>query len=144
MRNYPRNSPEAAARILALVLISDGHVCRSEIEALDPSGLERELGLAPGGFAQVLHILCEDLLASANGSGAWSCSIDEATLGSMLAEIDDPGLQRTVMHLALAAAAADSHLADAEALVVSTARALWGIGAENTHPTAKRLTLESA
>jgi len=30
MRTYPRNSPQAAARILALVLISDGHVSRSE------------------------------------------------------------------------------------------------------------------
>ena len=30
MRSYPRNSPEAAARIVALVLISDGHVCSSE------------------------------------------------------------------------------------------------------------------
>jgi hypothetical protein len=34
MRSYPRNSPEAAARIVALVLICDGHVCRSEVETL--------------------------------------------------------------------------------------------------------------
>ncbi len=30
LKNYPLNSPEAAGRIVALVLMSDGHVCRSE------------------------------------------------------------------------------------------------------------------
>ncbi|MDH4418178.1 MAG: TerB family tellurite resistance protein, partial [Acidovorax sp.] len=34
MRSYPRNSPEAVARIIALLLISDGHVSRSELDAL--------------------------------------------------------------------------------------------------------------
>ena len=144
MRNYPRNSPEAAARIVALVLISDGHVCRSEIEALDQSELERGLGLAPGGFAQVLHTLCEDLLTSAYGSGAWSCSVDEAALASLLAEVDDPELQRTVMHLALTAAAADSHLAEGEALVVSTARTQWGLAEGHATHGAAHTALQAA
>ncbi len=45
MRSYTLNSPEAAARILALVLISDGHVCRSEFEALKQLDGMRHLGL---------------------------------------------------------------------------------------------------
>jgi hypothetical protein len=79
MRTYPRNSPEAAARLVALVLISDGHVCRSEVEALQQLRIEPELGLAPGAFAQVLHTLCEDLLTGAYGSGSLMCSVDDAT-----------------------------------------------------------------
>ena len=47
MRSYPRNSPEAAARIVALMLISDGHVCSSEFDILKQLGAERELGLEP-------------------------------------------------------------------------------------------------
>jgi hypothetical protein len=47
MRSYPHNSPEAAARIVALVLISDGHVCSSEFDILKQLGAERELGLEP-------------------------------------------------------------------------------------------------
>ena len=35
MRSYPKNSPQAAARIVALVLIADGHVSQSEIDALN-------------------------------------------------------------------------------------------------------------
>ena len=61
MRSYPRNSPEAAARIVALVLISDGHVCRSEIETLHRLQIERELGLAPGRqLGELLHHLTRE------------------------------------------------------------------------------------
>ena len=125
MRSYPRNSPEAAARIVALVLISDGHVCRSEVEALQQLQVEPTLGLAPGAFAQVVHTLCEDLLMGAYGSGSLMCSVDDATLASLLAEVDEPALQAQVLRLAGAAAAADKHLSDAEALVVAAARQHW-------------------
>lgn len=125
MRNYPRNSPEAAARIVALVLIADGNVCRSEVETLQRLGLEPMLGLPDGGFGPVVHTLCEDLLLGAYGQGTMMCGVDDATLASLLAEVDDPDLQHTVLRLAAAAAAADRHLADAEALVVAAARRQW-------------------
>jgi hypothetical protein len=125
MRSYPRNSPEAAARVVALVLISDGHVCSSEIEALQQLQVEQELGLAPGAFARVVHTLCEDLLMGAYGSGSMMCSVDDATLASILAEVDEPALQAKALRLAGAAAEADKHLDDAEALVVAAARHHW-------------------
>ena len=65
MRNYLPNSPEAAARIVALVLISDGNVCQSEIDTLRQLEIEQNLGLAPGAFANVVKDLCEDLLMGA-------------------------------------------------------------------------------
>ena len=133
MRSYPRNSPEAAARIVALVLISDGHVCRSEIEVMQQHRVERELGLAPGGFAHVVHILCEDLLMGAYGSGSMMCSVDEKALASLLAEVDDEVLQGKVLRLAIAAAEADEHRADAEALVLAAARRHWPV-ANDDHP----------
>lgn len=133
MRTYPRNSPEAAARIVALVLISDGHVCRSEIETLQRLQVEEQLGLAPGSFAQVVHTLCEDLLMGAYGAASMMCSVDESTLASLMAEVDDGRLQAKVLLLASAAADADQHLADAEALVVAAARRHWQIG-DTTQP----------
>ncbi|MCE4556996.1 TerB family tellurite resistance protein [Pelomonas cellulosilytica] len=127
MRSYPRNSPEAAARLVALVLISDGHVCRSEIETLQRLGVERELGLAPGSFSGVVHALCEDLLLGAYASGSVICQLDPGLLASLLAEVDEPGLQRSVLELAAAAAEADRHLAEAEDLVLSAAARQWGL-----------------
>ena len=32
MRHYPRNSPQAAARIVALTLLADGHLSKAEVE----------------------------------------------------------------------------------------------------------------
>jgi uncharacterized tellurite resistance protein B-like protein len=142
MRSYPRNSPEAAARLVALVLISDGHVCRSEVEALRRLEAERELGLAPGAMSEVMHTLCEDLLAGAYAGGTMMCSIDEGVLTSLLAEVDEPALQRKVLRLARAAADADEHLADAEELVVKAARQQWGIDDEGA--TAFAPAVESA
>ncbi len=133
MRSYPRNSPEAAARIVALVLISDGHVCRSEVETLQRLDVEQELGLVPGSFAQVVHTLCEDLLMGAYGGGSMMSSVDEATLASLLAELDEPALQSKVLRLASAAAEADKHLADAETRVVTAARQHWRSG-DSTRP----------
>lgn len=49
------NSPEAAARILALVMISDGHVCRSELAALQSLGLPAQLGLYPRPYVGNVH-----------------------------------------------------------------------------------------
>ena len=79
---------------------------------------EPELGLAPGAFAQVVHTLCEDLLMGADGSGSMMCSVDDATLALLLAEVDEPALQVKVLLLAGAAAEAD-------ALVVAAARRQW-------------------
>lgn len=127
MHSYPRNSPEAAARIVALVLIADGHVSRSEVEALQRLGIERELGLSPGAFAQVVHTLCEDLLMGAYATGTMMCSVDPATLALLLAEVDDPELQGTVLRLASAATEADQHLAETEAQIISTAQKQWRV-----------------
>jgi hypothetical protein len=136
MRTCSRNSPEAAGRIVALVLISDGHVCRSEIDTLNHLHIERELGLAPDGFAQVIHTLCEDLLMGAYTSGSLMASVDPSMLASLLAEVETPALQHKVLQLAKAAAEADRHLAEAELVVLDAARRHWRIADESAAPVA--------
>ena len=65
---------------------------------------------------------------------------DDSALASLMAEISDPVLQRTVLRLSLAAARADGHLADGEALVVEAARHHWKLfdGEESTATTTAR------
>jgi len=128
MHSYPRNSPEAAARIVALMLISDGHVCRSEVDALNSLKVEAELGLAPGAFMPVVQTLCEDLLMGAGSSGPVFGGLDAPTLASLMDDVDLPALQRQVLRLCAAVAEADRHLADAERLVLDVARQQWRLG----------------
>jgi hypothetical protein len=117
VRSYPHNSPEAAARIVALVLISDGHVCSSEFDILRKLGAERELGLEPQLLPHIVHTLYE--------TGSLMGNVDDGALASLMAEITDPALQRKVLRLSLAAARADGHLADGETLVMEAARRHW-------------------
>ena len=139
MRSYPHNSPEAAARIVALVLISDGHVCSSEFDILKKLGAERELGLEPQLLPHIVHTLCEELLASGYETGSLLGNVDDSTLASLMAEISDPVLQRKVLRLSLAAARADGHLADGEALVLDAARHRWKL-VDGEEPLAVKVT----
>ena len=130
MRSYPRNSPEAAARIVALVLIADGHVCRSEFDVFEQLDGPRELGMQSNCLPRIVQTLCEDLLMGDYGSGSMLGAVDEGAWASLMAEVDEPALQRKVLRLAVAAARADRHLADGEALVLAAARRHWGLGEE--------------
>jgi hypothetical protein len=127
MRSLQRNSPEAAARIVALVLISDGNVSRSEIDALHAARLEPELGLLSGEFGGIVHQLCEDLLASSYGSTSLTAAIDDQMLAALLAEVDAPELQTKVVTLAGLAAKADKHLSDAEVHVLRALHRHWWV-----------------
>ena len=140
MRSYPHNSPEAAARIVALVLISDGHVCSSEFNILNQLGAERELGLEPRLLPHIVHTLCEELLLGGYETGSLMSNVDDSALASLMAEISDPVLQRTVLRLSLAAARADGHLADGEAIVLEAVRRHWQLfdGEESSLPTPVR------
>ena len=138
MRSYPHNSPEAAARIVALVLISDGHVCSSEFDILKQLGAEQALGLEPQLLPHIVHTLCEELLASGYESGSLMSNVDDNALASLMAEVSDPALQRTVLRLSLAAARADGHLADGETLVVEAARHHWKLF-DGEEPNAKKV-----
>jgi uncharacterized tellurite resistance protein B-like protein len=125
MRHYPRNSPQAAARLLALVMIADGNVCRSEVEAIRDRGGETSLGLPPGGFSQVLQSLCEDLLNGAQAGGSLSACLDDDLLDALMRDVDDPALQSLVIEAMAAAVAADGHLADGEQVVLQALHRNW-------------------
>ncbi len=97
MRSYPRNSPQAAARIVALALLADGNLCKSELEALERHGAHAQLGLSPAELHTVVHDLCQDLLAASDLAWGGSSQVDPRTLAGMLAEVQDPQLQLKVL-----------------------------------------------
>jgi hypothetical protein len=125
MRTYRRNSPEAAARIVALALTADGHVCSSEDRALDRLNVARELGLAPGQFPGIVQALCEDRLLSPASWADAAGDLDGDLLTTLMAEIDDAALRRKVMRLCLAVAVADDYLADGEIALLAAMLEAW-------------------
>lgn len=125
MRSYPRNSPEAAARVVALVLISDGHVSRSEFEALNKFDGVRDLGLEPRHMPGIVQTLCEDLLMAGFDGRSILSHLDDRALHAMIAEVDDAQLQARVLRVAASVADADQHLADGERAMLDMIRRVW-------------------
>lgn len=127
MRTYPINSPEAAARVLALALLADGHCSLSELEALDRTQAARTLGLSEAALRGVLLDVCEDLLAAHRGRWTGSFqALDAGTWSALLSEVTHPGLQRSVLVLCDQMAQADGHLTADEACLLEDLRRAWG------------------
>jgi hypothetical protein len=127
MRTYPRNSPEAAARIVTLVLLADGHMCPLESKELT-SG---DLGLQADQLSHVVQGVCEDLLMDGY-AGRSMATIDDGLIASLTAEVDDLRLRHKVLRIASAAAQADGHLGETECVVLEATRRHWGLQRQET------------
>lgn len=130
MRAYSRNSPQAAARLVALAMLADGYVSKREIDTLDRMDAYGVLGLPRAELNEVLQVLCEELLISAHQSWADVCRIDEGMLASFMSEIDDPDLRLKVLQLCVSVVAADSHVADNESIVLGSLIDHWNMHRE--------------
>jgi hypothetical protein len=99
MRKYPKNSPQAAARIVALTLIADRDVGQAELALLDELAVHQQLGLTRYAMHAVIDTFCEDLLSSHQLAWADACPVDEYVLQDLMGDIDDPALRRKVLGL---------------------------------------------
>lgn len=127
MRTYATDSPQAAARIVALTLVSDGHVSKKEMDVLERIGAYQPLGIDKAGMRAVLRDFCEDILQARHPNWADACQIDPQTLNQLMAEVNDPFLRMAVLRLCVAVAEADGHIADGESFVLVNAVEQWGL-----------------
>ncbi len=127
MRRYLQNSPQAAARIVALTVIADGDLGAAELALLDELAVHGQLGLERQALHAVIDQLCEDLLSSKQLAWSDACPVDEYTLAELMGEIDDPGLRRKVLGLCVRLAEVDDLVAEGESGVLIAAMAHWGL-----------------
>jgi hypothetical protein len=125
MRHYQCDSPEAAARIVAACLLSDGHVGPDEIEALDRQGIEQRLSLRPRQFVAIVQTLCEDLTATAYLNWGDVCTLDPVMIVQLAADVQDWQMRRDVIWLCKEAIHADRHISKGEAGFLRLLRAAW-------------------
>ena len=125
MRCYSPNSPEAAARVVAMALLADGHLSMTEVQAIDRLKVTRKLGLAPDRFTDVLEGLCHDLLATQRGPWTGSTALEPAIRRKLMGEITLPTLQADVLALCRDIVDADGHLADGETDLLTHLSLAW-------------------
>ncbi|MBA2723041.1 MAG: TerB family tellurite resistance protein [Methylibium sp.] len=127
MRTYPCNSPQAAARIVALTVLADRDIGKTELDLLDRLAVHEQLGLDRQELHAVLNDLCEDLLSSEQLQWADACPVDDRTLAGLMGDIEDPALRRRLLRLCIEIAEADEQVADGESIVLSAAVEHWGL-----------------
>jgi hypothetical protein len=127
MRKYTKNSPQAAARIVALTLIADGDVGQAELALLDKLAVHQQLGLTRDAMHDVIDTFCEDLLSSNQLAWADACPVDEYVLEELMGDIDDPALRRKVLGMCVKLAEVDDHVAEGESIVLIAAVAHWSL-----------------
>ena len=134
MRSYPANSPQAAARIVALIVVADGDIGDAEIELLDRLVVHEQLGLARHELHALLDTFCEDLLSSDQLKWADACPVDERTLADLMGEIQDPALRVRLLRLCVELAEVDAHVNDGESIVLVAAVEHWSLHREMLRP----------
>jgi hypothetical protein len=123
MRTYPVNSPEAAARVLAMAMVADGQYSLTEMRALDRQHAPALLGLSPEAFKGVVDDFCHALLQA--GGGQWTGSVDPAIRDQLMREITDPHLQDQILLQCEGLMLSDGHLANGEVELMDALSAAW-------------------
>lgn len=127
MRSYPVDSPEAAARIVAMTLMADSGPGQAEFEVLRRHDAAGQLGLPPQRLYAALRQFCEDLLAGSEHSWSHACRLDEASMAAILDEVQDRQLREKLLALCIAVVEADGRIEDGESSVLSAAVEQWGL-----------------
>ena len=127
MRTYPANSPQAAARIVALTVVADGDIGDAEIEWLDRLAVHEQLGLSRHELHALMDTFCEDLLSSDQLQWSDACPVDERTLAGLMGEIEDPALRVKLLRICVDLAEVDAHVDEGESTVLVAAVEHWGL-----------------
>lgn len=122
-RSYPRNSPQAAARILAAALLANGDIKAAEWQRLVDTNAVERLGLQGLQWHGVVDDLCQDLLSGA--CTGRECLIDAGTLAAWLDEVDDSRQRALVIELCTPVIEADGEVHPGESLVLRAALEHW-------------------
>lgn len=126
MRNYATDSPKAVCRLLALAMIVDGHLAPAEVRAMRHAGILARVGVDEAAFDEVVHEVCDDMLAAASCRGASEVEIDSRLLDTLLHEVADTTLRIAVMQAMLDIVQADKVLDGRETLLIERSFKAWG------------------
>ena len=137
MRSYPVNSPQAAARIVALTVFADGDIGDAEIAWLDRLVVHEQLGLTRHELHAVLDTFCEDLLSSDQLKWADACPVAEPKLADLMGEIQDPALRLKLLRLCVELAEVDARVDEGESMVLVAAVEHWGLQREMFRPSSR-------
>jgi len=117
MKHYPRNSPQAVARVLAMMMVTDGKLDPREIEILEELNVYEIVGISRLEFMCVVHDYCSDLLASGNAGGRIKL-VDKARIDTVIGPVDDRRTRVLACGMMLNIVNADERISETELAVL--------------------------
>ncbi len=134
MQTFDNNSPHAAARIVALTLVADGHIGEAELQRLDDLRVHEQLNLSLDEMHAVMKDFCQDMLGSPQLNWSDVCPLDEREIASLMGQITQPPLRQRVLHVCVQVAEAAGHVAEGESIVLNAAVEHWGLQRQMLQP----------
>jgi len=136
LRPYPRNSPQAAGRVLALTVLADGELCQAEYRMMLTLDAAAGLGLGPAQWQAVVADFASDLRSSKAPRWAHACQVDPWTMAAAFDAITVPALQRRILRLCAVLVEADDRIDAGESLALTAAVEHWGLHSAMIQPEA--------
>lgn len=130
MKNYPSNSPEAIARILAMFMITDGNMDAHEIESMETLNVYEILGLSRKKFIEVVTKYCDDISDEAENDGTIHL-LSRQRVNDVLDTITERNKQLLCCALALDICKSDSTISDPEMLLLRHMMQHWHISLDD-------------
>ncbi len=126
MKTYPTDSPEAMARVLAMVMLADAKLDDRELEALERLDLLRLIGLGRDHFSRVVQEYCDDLRAAGAAGGKINL-MDRPRIDAIVDAVQDPRKRTDAASMALILMKADEQFHDAELALLRYTMERWGL-----------------
>jgi uncharacterized tellurite resistance protein B-like protein len=126
MNTYPKDSPQAIARVLAMTMITDARLDDRELEIMDRLGLYDRLGLTNAEFAEVVRDYCDEVVAAGSPDGKVNL-MDRPRIDAAADLVQDPRRRMEVAQMMLNIVKADCALHDAELALFRYILGRWNL-----------------
>lgn len=120
------DSPQAMARLIALLIVADTKLDPRELAMLDELDAFGRLGLERAEFMRVASDLCEDL-GERLQTRPWLSLSERALIEAELQAVRDPAKRLLVARLGAAAITADGRVQESERVLFDYLLLRWGL-----------------
>ncbi|WP_018150030.1 hypothetical protein [Leeia oryzae] len=138
MKHYLENSPEAMARIIAMMIVTDAEVQPGEIDLLEDLNIYDVIGISREQFTQVFHDYLSDISDEQEEDGTVHL-VSVKRLDEILDDVTDPKKRLITAAILIDVTKADHNLKEVEIAVFQHILARWHISLEDIEATLKTL-----
>lgn len=126
MSSVRPDSPEALARVLAMMIVTDTELDPRELHMLDELDAFARIGITRSRFLATARAYCADLRSRMGDRPLLHLS-DVGLIDEVLAPVEDPAKRLLVARLSAAIITADGRIEDIERVVFDHLLCRWGL-----------------